>query len=80
MAMKKSKVELKRVSVNLPVNLVEKVEAYGESIGVNTTNAYIFLLNQALNQNASINSIPMIQQMMHQLQTSNFDDINTTDK
>ena len=44
---KKNKIELKRVSMNLPADLVEKVVEYGESKGLNTTSAYIVLLNQA---------------------------------
>lgn len=71
MASQKSKVDLKRVNINLPINLVKRVEEYGESIGVNTTAAYIFLLNQALNQNAQVNSLPMLQQFFSALQNTN---------
>ena len=47
---KKKKIELKRVNMNLPADLVQKVVEYGESKGLNTTSAYIVLLNQALDQ------------------------------
>lgn len=60
MTTQKQKVELKRVNINLPINLVKRVEDYSESIGVNTTSAYIYLLNQALNQNKQISAIPSL--------------------
>lgn len=47
---KKNKIELKRVNMNLPSDLVQRVVSYGESMGLNTTSAYIVLLNQALDQ------------------------------
>lgn len=64
MASKKSKVELKRVNINLPITLIKKVEEYGESIGINTTSAYIVLLNQALNQNKQISTLPLLEQFL----------------
>ena len=51
MTNKKNKVDLKRVNMNLPANLVQRVTDYGIENGLNTTSAYIVLLNQALNQN-----------------------------
>ena len=68
MASKKSKVDLKRVNINLPINLVKKVEEYGESIGVNTTAAYIVLLNQALEQKMAFKNFPLMYQMFEEAQ------------
>lgn len=51
MAKTKTNVELKRVNMNLPKSLVDKVEEYGYQVGINTTNAYIFLLYKGLEGN-----------------------------
>lgn len=48
MAKVKTNVELKRVNMNLPKVLVDRVEEYGNKVGVNTTNAFIFLLYKGL--------------------------------
>lgn len=40
--------KLKRVNINLPIDLVNKVELYADSIGINYTSAYILLLNRGL--------------------------------
>ena len=60
MAKEKSNVELKRVNINLPSNLVDRVKDYADNLGVNTTSAYIFLLNQALNQLDQIQYMPVL--------------------
>lgn len=51
MAKVKTNVELKRVNMNLPKVLVDRVEEYGNQVGVNTTNAFIFLLYKGLENN-----------------------------
>lgn len=56
----KNKIELKRVNMNLPADLVQRVVAYGESKGLNTTSAYIVLLNQALDQKETIENLPFM--------------------
>ena len=43
--------ELIRVNLNLPKQLVEKVDNYAKEMGLNKTSSYIVLLNQALTQN-----------------------------
>lgn len=53
-------VQLQRVNINLPSNLVERVKNYACSLGINTTSAYIVLLNEALDQKESVNSLPLI--------------------
>lgn len=42
------KIILKRVNMNLPADLVKKVESYAKQSGLNVTAAYIVLLNQAI--------------------------------
>ena len=61
---KKKNIELKRINMNLPLDLVEKVVEYGEKNGLNTTSAYIVLLNQGLNQIEMINSLPTILELI----------------
>lgn len=67
---KKSNLDLKRVNINLPNNLVERVKEYAEDLGINTTSAYIFLLNQALNQNSQIQSLPVMIDMYNQIMSN----------
>lgn len=45
---KKANENLVRVSINLPVQLIERVQKYADYLGVNLTTAYIILLNNAL--------------------------------
>ena len=73
MASKKSKVELTRVNINLPKNLVEKVKEYGESLGINTTSAYIVLLNQGLDQKTALNNFPLMFQMFQEAKNMGLD-------
>lgn len=63
---KKKKIELKRVNMNLPADLVQKVVEYGESKGLNTTSAYIVLLNQGLEQKKAMEEFPLFVQLMQQ--------------
>lgn len=78
MASKKSKVELTRVNINLPKNLVEKVKEYGESLGINTTSAYICLLNQALNQNSQISNMPLLLELLNAFKNIDNEDFNNS--
>ncbi len=48
----KKNVELKRVNINLPLSLVNRIKDFSISFGLNITSAYIVLLNQALEQNS----------------------------
>lgn len=61
---KNNKIELRRVSINLPSNLVDRVKEYGDSLGINTTSAYIVLLNQALDQKDTMNYLPLLPQLL----------------
>ncbi len=64
--------ELIKVSMNLPMSIVERVKSYAETLGINITSAYIVLLNQALDQKDAMNNLPAMFTMMNQLQ--NFGD------
>ena len=71
---KDKKVELKRVNMNLPLHIVEKVEDYANDLGLNVTSAYIVLLNQALEQKQMLSQMPMLMSMyndMKQMQSEN---------
>ena len=71
---KDKKVELKRVNMNLPLHIVEKVEDYANDLGLNVTSAYIVLLNQALEQKQMLSQMPMLMSMyndMKQMQAEN---------
>lgn len=60
--------ELKRVNINLPLSTIEKVKDYADSLGINTTSAYIVLLNQALDQKDIMNNLPLMFTMINELQ------------
>ena len=57
---KKKNIELVRVSINLPSSILEKVKEYCDNLWINTTSAYIVLLNQALEQKDMLNQLPNI--------------------
>ncbi len=65
---KKKNTELSRVSINLPNSIVNKVKNYADSLGINTTSAYIVLLNQALEQKDVMNNLPLMYTMFNELQ------------
>ena len=60
----KGKIELKRVNMNLPADLVQRVVKYGESKGLNTTSAYIVLLNQALDRKDTMENLPLMMEFL----------------
>lgn len=64
MASRKNKVDLKRVNINLPTSLIQRVTDYGIENGLNTTSAYIVLLNQALDQKETIKNLPIMMNFM----------------
>lgn len=63
----KKNVELKRVNMNLPSNLVKRVDDYAVNLGVNSTTAYIILLNQALDQKDTMNNLPAMLQAFEEI-------------
>lgn len=60
MATYKKKIELKRVNVNLPSALAKRVEEYAEKKCLNSTTSYTILLTQALDQQETLESLPVI--------------------
>ena len=59
--------ELSRVSINLPNNIIDRVKKYADNLGINTTSAYIVLLNQALEQKDMLANMPMLFSMFSEL-------------
>ena len=81
--MTNEKIELKRVNLNLPVQIVEKVNNYAHTLGINNTSAYIILLNQALEQKDVFSQIPAILSMYSDLKKGMLDTkvlLDTKDK
>lgn len=64
---KKTNVELERVNINLPSNIVAKVKEYADGLGINYTSAYIILLNQALEQKTMLTNLPAMLAMFNDL-------------
>lgn len=77
MATYNKKIELKRVNINLPSNLVQRVEDYALSLGVNSTNAYIFLLNQALDYKDTMSNLPILMDVINNLKVIEGNDTET---
>ena len=77
MATYNKKIELKRVNINLPSNLVQRVEDYALSLGVNSTNAYIFLLNQALDYKDTMSNLPILMDVINNLKVIEENDTET---
>lgn len=77
MATYNKKIELKRVNINLPSNLVQRVEDYALSLGVNSTNAYIFLLNQALDYKDTMSNLPILMDVINNLKVIEENDTGT---
>lgn len=57
---KKTNENLVRVSMNLPVHIVDRIRGYADSLGINVTSAYIVLLNQALEQKDMLLQLPTL--------------------
>lgn len=64
MAKTKSNTEMTRVNINVPTKLVERVKNYADELGINTTSAYIVLLNQMLDQIESRKYMPYMEQLI----------------
>lgn len=67
MTQKTKKIELKRVGMNLPLSLTKRVEDYAYNMGLNVTNAYIVLLNQALDYKDTLSNLPIITETINSL-------------
>lgn len=60
MAKAKTNINLKRVNINLPISIIENVKSYADELGINTTSAYILLLNQALEYKEIMKQMPTL--------------------
>lgn len=63
MAKTKSKIEFKRMNINIPNRLNERIKDYADNMGINVTSAIIVLLNQALDQKDTITYMPELTKM-----------------
>ena len=64
---------------NLPVDLVQRVIDYGESMGLKATPAYIVLLNQALDQKDTMNNLPALLDLFKSEMAKNNDNSENKD-
>lgn len=67
MAKTRSNTEIKRVNINLPVHIIDGVKDYADTLGINTTSAYIVLLNQALQQKDLMNKLPIFMSVLDEV-------------
>lgn len=49
--------QVKRVNINLPIKLIERVQEYSRNMGIPYTQGYTILLNQALQQQDNLKLI-----------------------
>ena len=56
--------DLVRVNINIPVNVLERVKAYANEIGIPVTQAYIVLINSGLEQRELVSKMPKLLEMM----------------
>lgn len=56
----KKNLDLVRVNMNLPISLVNRVKEYANKNGINTTAAYIVLLNQAIDYKYMLDNLPIM--------------------
>ena len=69
--------DLKRVNINLPVSIINRVKDYANKLGLNVTSAYIVLLNQALEQKNSIDQLSLFTSIYNELKSNqNLDELD----
>lgn len=49
--------QVKRVNINLPIKLIERVQEYSRNMGIPYTQGYTILLNQALQQQDNLKTL-----------------------
>lgn len=54
------KMNITRVNMNLPTDLVNRVKKYADNLGLPITQAYTVLLNQAFEQKDALESLVML--------------------
>lgn len=62
--MAKSNVELRRANFNMPKDLYEKVEKFGQENGINTTSGFIVLIKKALDNRYFLDMLPVMLELL----------------
>lgn len=57
---KNQSIELRRANFNIPCDLYDKIYEYSQEMGINMTNAYIVLLNEALQYREILKQLPLL--------------------
>lgn len=73
-----NKTELTRVNMNLPTKIVMQVKEYSEELGLPTTQGYIMLLNQALEQKDMLKNMPSMLELIKDM-NKNIENIKKVD-
>ena len=68
-----AKYETKRVNMNLPLKLVNKVNAYADKLGVPSTQAYILLVNFGFQYADLDSNLERIENILKQVKTDNIE-------
>lgn len=55
-----AKKETTRLSINLPIELIEKVDNYADNMAINRTSAVAVLLSMALDNQRAINTLEQL--------------------
>ena len=78
--------QTKRVNINLPIKLIERVQEYSRNIGIPYTQGYTILLNQALTQLDNVktmtnftDAVKMVAQMSEEDRNKLSDIVNNND-
>lgn len=74
-----TKRDITNVNMNLPTSMVNRVKEYAENMGLPVTQAYVVLLNMALDHKDTINTLPMIIEFMEKVNKENKIDTNNID-
>lgn len=61
--------ELVRVNINLPKKIIERVREYADSLGIPMTQAYIVLIDMALQYKDMVMAMPALLQVVQDLKT-----------
>lgn len=61
--------ELVRVNINLPKKIIERVREYADSLGIPMTQAYIVLIDMALQYKDMVMAMPALLQSVQDLKT-----------
>lgn len=57
-------IETKRININIPVKILDKIDVYAEEMGLTRTSAIVVLLNNGMNQEVTIKTMTDMVNMM----------------